>query len=125
IQATDPNGDALTFSATGMPTGLTIDEASGLISGVVSSSAAASSPYSVTVTASDGTNTGSASFTWNVTNQIVTVTNPGTHSNSAGATVSVQIYASDPALHTLAFAAVGLPPGLSIGASSGLISGTL
>jgi hypothetical protein len=125
VQATDPAGNGLTYSATGLPPGLTIDADSGLISGVLSSNSASGSPYNVTVTATDGSYSGSAAFTWSVTNQAVTVMNPGTQSGTGGSPVSLQINASDPAQLPLTYAAVGLPEGATINASSGLISGTL
>ncbi len=54
----------------------------------------------------------------------VTVTNPGSRSTTTGSSVSLQISASDSAGATLTYSASGLPTGLSIGSSSGLISGT-
>ncbi len=64
INATDPEGDPLTFSATGLPTGLTISPSSGVISGTVT----VAGSYNVTVTASDNISPpGTASFVWNVT----------------------------------------------------------
>ena len=52
--ATDPDGDPLTFSATGLPTGLSITAATGRITGTIASGAAAGSPYSSVVTVTDG-----------------------------------------------------------------------
>ena len=61
-------GDSLTFSATGLPPGLSID-ASGNITGTIDSSASTGGPYSVTVTATDtGGLTTSQTFTWAVAN---------------------------------------------------------
>jgi len=55
----------------------------------------------------------------------VTVTNPGTQTSTVGTAASLQISASDSASgQTLTYAATGLPAGLSINSSSGLISGT-
>jgi hypothetical protein len=55
----------------------------------------------------------------------VTVTGPGNHSSTAGVAASLQIHASDSASgQTLTYGATGLPAGLSINSSSGLISGT-
>ncbi|MFJ5369929.1 Ig-like domain-containing protein, partial [Bosea sp. CER48] len=68
----DPDGDALGFTATGLPEGLTIS-ADGVISGLVDSSASqlGGGIYSVTVTAADPAgNSASRTFT-------ITVTNPG------------------------------------------------
>ncbi len=55
----------------------------------------------------------------------VTVTNPGSQTWTVGTAVSLQVHASDSASgQTLTYSATGLPGGLSINASSGLISGT-
>ncbi len=50
----DPDGDPLTFAASGLPPGLTIDPLTGIITGTVSVGAATNGPYLVTVTVSDG-----------------------------------------------------------------------
>jgi serine protease len=55
----------------------------------------------------------------------VTVTNPGNQTGTVGTAVSLQIHASDSASgQTLTYSAAGLPAGLSINSSTGLISGT-
>lgn len=55
----------------------------------------------------------------------VTVTSPGNQTGTAGTAASLQINASDSASgQTLAYSASGLPAGLSINSSTGLISGT-
>jgi Putative Ig domain len=54
----------------------------------------------------------------------VTVTSPGSQTGTVGTAVSLQIHATDTAAGPLSYSAAGLPAGLSIGASSGLISGT-
>ena len=57
--------------------------------------------------------------------QIVPViTNPGSQSTSGGTAASLQIQASDPNSDTLTYNASGLPQGLAINPTSGLISGT-
>ena len=63
--------------------------------------------------------------TANCTTSQITVTNPGSQTTATGAAVSLQIQASDSAAgQTLSYAAAGLPAGLSISRSTGLISGT-
>ena len=121
ISATDSaSGQMLTYSATGLPTGLSISSA-GLISGTPT----IAGPYEVTVTATDTTGgAGSATFIWTVTNTIK-VSNPGHQIGTVGTAISnLQISATDSdSSQTLTYSAAGLPPGLSI-SSAGLISGT-
>jgi hypothetical protein len=55
----------------------------------------------------------------------VTVTNPGNQTSTVGTAASLQIHATDSASgQTLTYSATGLPAGLSINTSTGLISGT-
>lgn len=55
----------------------------------------------------------------------VTVTSPGNQTSTVGTATSLQIHASDSASgQTLTYSVTGLPPGLSINGSTGLISGT-
>lgn len=66
LQAIDPEGAAPTFGADGLPPGLAIDAATGLITGTSPYTAAGS--YQVTVSASDGSLASSQTFTWTVAN---------------------------------------------------------
>ncbi len=130
VSGSDPDADTLTWSATGLPDGLSIDPASGLISGTVSYDASAASPYAVTVTATDDgipAQSGIASFTWTVAdvNRAPVVTNPGDQTDAEGDVVSLVVSGSDPDADTLTWSATGLPDGLSIDPASGLISGTV
>jgi hypothetical protein len=53
------------------------------------------------------------------------VTNPGNQTSTVGTAASVQIHAADSGSgQMLTYSATGLPAGLSVNASSGLISGT-
>ena len=67
LVASDPDGDTLSYGATGLPSGLSLDPATGLISGTIALTAAAGGPYTVTATVSDGLLSAGATFTWTVT----------------------------------------------------------
>jgi Putative Ig domain len=74
-----------------------------------------------------GTPNGLAAFTpggGSTGGNTVTVTNPGSRTGVAGTATSLQISTTDSGGAALSYQATGLPPGLSINASSGLISGT-
>jgi hypothetical protein len=59
------------------------------------------------------------------TGNTVTVTNPGTQTSTVGTAASLQLQGSDSASgQTLSWSATGLPAGLSLNASTGVISGT-
>jgi hypothetical protein len=123
LSATDVGGTP-TYSATGLPAGLTLDPNTGLISGTIGTAAHGSSPYQAVVTATDGADSVNQSFVWTVTPQVALV-NPGPQSNAAGDSVSLQVTAGDNSGGTLTYAATGLPDGLGIDPNTGVISGTL
>lgn len=126
IDADSRDGDPLDYSATGLPLGLDINQATGLISGNISYDAAPGSPYAVTVTVTDGVTTPvEVSFIWSVSeaNAPPDVTNPGNQTNTEGEQVNLPIQASDPDMDALSFSAVELPPGLGIDPDTGVISG--
>ncbi|MCI1003071.1 tandem-95 repeat protein [Ochrobactrum sp. C6C9] len=72
----DIDSDTLTYDASGLPDGLTIDPQTGVISGTIDNSASqggASGVHTVTVTATDGDGASvDQTFTWTVTNPIPT-----------------------------------------------------
>ncbi|CAG7653100.1 putative Ig domain-containing protein [Streptomyces bryophytorum] len=95
VHATDSaSGQTLTYSASGLPAGLSINSSTGVISGTPTTVGNSS----VTVTAKDTTNaSGSASFTWAVTSTSggctasQLLTNPGFESGSTGWTASTGV----------------------------------
>ncbi|WP_082151594.1 galactose oxidase-like domain-containing protein [Caenimonas sp. SL110] len=62
LAGADPNADSLSWSASGLPPGLVIDRATGRITGTVNMPGT----YHVSVAATDGVNSTSASFIWTV-----------------------------------------------------------
>ncbi|MDJ0924236.1 MAG: putative Ig domain-containing protein [Acidimicrobiia bacterium] len=119
--ATDPDsGDIVTYGATGLPPGLSIDPGSGLISGTIDYNAAAGSPYAVTITATDnGTPPESAvpdTFTWTVnnTNRPPVIVNPGPQTTPELAPFSIVITASDPDGTTPSFTDSGTLPAWAV-----------
>src|SRR5439155_7552736 len=102
-----------------------INTATGVISGTLSYTSAGT--HSLTVTATAGTLSTSASFTWTVTNvdRAPVVTAIANQTSAENATISLAVLASDPDGDAVTFSATGLPSGLSIPPTTGVISGTL
>jgi hypothetical protein len=124
VQALDSAaGQTLTYAATGLPAGLSVNAATGVITGTPTTDSI--SDVSVTVSDSAGAQA-SVSFEWEITSDVVLI-NPGGQQTEPDSAASVQISASDlesALTPTLAYSASGLPPGLSINSATGLISGT-
>jgi hypothetical protein len=119
----DPLGDPLTYSATGLPTGLMVSQVLGLITGVTTTAGT----YNVTATVSDGVLAASQSFAWTVqasANVAPTLAAPGNQTGQTGVTTSLQLVGSDANGDTLTYGASGLPPGLAMTAGTGRIAGT-
>jgi GH25 family lysozyme M1 (1,4-beta-N-acetylmuramidase) len=113
-------GGPATFSATGLPPGLSIDASTGALSGQTRLRVAA---FPVSVTASAPTDPSvTESFMWNVHGR-VSLGALSARTGSVGSPVQYQVAAADGlAGCTLQFSASGLPRGLTI-SSCGLISG--
>ncbi len=125
MQGEDTCTGTLSYKAAGLPAGLSLNSSTGVISGTATTAGTST----VTVTGTDTTGpTGSATFTWtvgSVTGNTVTVTNPGSQTGTVGTAASLQITATDSASgQALTYSTTGLPAGLSIDASTGLITGT-
>jgi hypothetical protein len=115
VSATSATGHLLSYSAAGLPPGVSINSSTGALSGTITSMASITIPYDVTVTASDGQISANAYFVWTVGR--LTLTNPGDQTNASGDTISLG--------DTLSYSATGLPPGLSINSTTGMISGPI
>ncbi len=126
VQASDSaTGKTLTYSATDLPIGLSISSSTGAITGTPTMAGS----YTTTVTVSDGSGASSVNFDETIgatgTGNTVTVTNPGAQAGTVATAASLQIHATDSATgQTLTYSATGLPAGLSISSTTGLISGT-
>ena len=105
------------YNATGLPTGLTINTTTGLISGI---STATVGPYSVTLSASNAYGTGTASLNLTVTAPIPVIASSSSASGVAGFPFQYQIVADN---SPTSFNAIGLPAGLNVDAGTGLITG--
>jgi VCBS repeat-containing protein len=123
----NPDNDSLTYSAIGLPVGLNFDPNTGLINGVIDSSAAGI--YTVSITADDGSDAATDQFIWTITNPApIVITPESDRSDLEGAAVSIDASLNfiDPDSDIpLTYTATGLPNGVTIDSATGLISGIL
>ena len=115
--------NAVTLGVSSLPGGLSFYAATGVISGTPT----ASGTFSIPLTATNSLGQGSATLTLAVAANApapptLTTSNPLVYSYTLGSAASTSIYASN---NPITYAASNLPPGLSVNAATGVISGTL
>ena len=118
--------DTLTISASGLPGGLSMSTA-GVITGTIDANASVTSPYTVTVTASDGTGSDDVTdvFVWTVTDDAPVLGTPiANQADTDADSVSLNVGGNFSDDDTLTISASGLPGGLSM-STAGVITGTI
>ena len=113
------NNSPSSYTATGLPTGLSINTTTGLISGTVNTPGT----YNISTTASNGSGTGGGSFALTVAKNsgAPTISSLLTASATAGSVFSYTIEASNT---PTSFTSGTLPAGLTLDPATGIISGT-
>ena len=89
ISATDSSSATLSYAATGLPSGLSINGSTGVISGTFGSTGNST----VTVTATDGTDTTTQTFNWSVGR--LSLADPGSHYTRRVVDTAVRLVVED------------------------------
>lgn len=133
LQGYDPDvGDTITFSLQGTPPAwLSLNSVTGELAGTPPAGSSAGSPYTITARVTD-TSLLFDEETFDVTvrpvNRPPVVTNPGAQATAEEDSVNLPIVATDPDSgfgDVLRYSMSGAPPGLSIHATTGVITGTI
>jgi hypothetical protein len=107
-----------TFSATGLPAGLTLDPATGIITGV-----AVVSTATAKITASNALGTGTASLRIIIGSATLAASHISSGAAASGVVGTAFSYSITATRSPGSFAATNLPPGLGVDTSTGVISG--
>ena len=105
------------YAATSLPPGLSVNTATGLVSGTPT----AAGTSSVALSATNSSGTGHATLTLTVTVGAPVITSSTSAAGTVGSAFSYQITATN---SPTSYAATSLPAGLAVNTSTGLISGT-
>ncbi len=123
----DVPADTLTWSATGLPPGLTMNPITGAVSGTVDAGATAGSPYPVTVTLQDAAGASdSSAFQWSVvlSNSAPVLAPIAPESGDEMSPIVVSAAATDPDADTLAYSLRDAPAGAAIDPDTGRFTWT-
>ena len=123
-----PN-QTLVYAAANLPSGLAINAATGVIGGTVAAGTGFgvgginNAVYAVTITVSDANGSATRIFYWQIVNP-VSITAIPIQTSVEGSTVNLPVIANDATAGTsLTYSTLGLPDGLEINATTGVISG--
>lgn len=127
--AVDATSSALTYSVTSgsLPTGLSLNSSTGVISGTPTSISTSTSTSTFTITVSDGRNSVARSFSITITDRApVWSTNQTLPTYTKGLSYSTTLVATDDDAGAITYSVLSgsLPAGFSLNSSTGIISGT-
>ncbi len=120
VQATDADGDTLSYSLPTAPSGMTINSSTGLIQWTPD----AEGVFSVVVSVDDGIFSTTQAFTLTIVlaNEGPEITSTPSTSVDAGVTYQYQVEATDPEGEDISYSLTTAPLGMSINDTTGLIS---
>ncbi|MFZ5470844.1 MAG: putative Ig domain-containing protein, partial [Myxococcota bacterium] len=127
LSASDPDGNGLTYSATGLPTGATLNAATGAFSWTPTYLQAGSYQVTFIVTDDGAPNLSaqqSTTITVNNTNRAPVISPIANISSPEGTAISFTVSASDPDLDGVTLSASSLPAGATFNPSTGVFSWT-
>ncbi len=115
VSGSDADGDLLTYSATGLPSGATLDSVTGAFSWTPNFTQAGNYPVTFTITDTlDGSYSETVWFTVNNVNRPPLFNSIGNQEVNEGQSISFTLLASDPDGDQVTYTATGLPVGATL-----------
>jgi hypothetical protein len=125
LKATATNGTTpYVYSATGLPSWVTLNSSTGALTGTAPSTISTVTSIVISVTDATGAIISTSPFTWWVNNLAWgVIPAQSTKQITSGVSVNMKPYATG-GVAAYTYSATGLPPGLTINASTGIVTGT-
>ncbi|MFH0888606.1 MAG: M6 family metalloprotease domain-containing protein [Planctomycetota bacterium] len=124
LSATDPDGDTISYSMAGTPTGSTLNSLTGVFSWTPNYFQSGVYPVTFTATANSLSDSKSITITVNNIDRSPALTSPGNKSIDENQVLTFTLSATDPDGDTISYSMAGTPTGTTLNSATGIFNWT-